>query len=106
MPLRLGLLLYPAFLFFALRTKKSAPGVLWKAGAVSAETAVRPEGFGISDPRAVADCVRSGVLIRVPGPDGLCFVDPAAYRRRRRRTIAVISVIGVFLAAFAVVMLR
>lgn len=103
MPFRIGLLLYPAFAFFALRSKKSPPDVFFKAGAVSPATAVRPEGIGVTDPRIFNDYVRSGLIVRLP--DGLCYLDEARYRRRRARGIAAIAVLGVLLAAFAVFML-
>lgn len=106
MPLRIGLLLYPAIAFLAMRGKKSPPQMLWHAGAVSPETAVRPEGIGVSDWRLVNDYVRDGVIVRVPGSEGLCYVDAGVYRRRRAWAWGVLAAIGVLLGAFAVFIWR
>jgi hypothetical protein len=107
MPLRIGLLLYPAIAFLAMRSRKSPPDVLWKAGAVSPETAVHPGGIGITDLRLVADYVKDGLIIRVPGAPGsegagLCYVNAAMYHRRRAWGWAVLAALGVALTAFAV----
>ena len=104
MPLRLGLLLYPAIAYLAMRARKSPPDVLWRIGAVSAQTAVRPAGVGIGDFQLLNDYVKQGLIIR--SPEGLYHVDAARYRRRRARTWVVLGLVGLGIALFGWLMLR
>ena len=88
-PYRIGLMAYPLFLLLTVRSNGSAAAKLRKAGAISAETARRPETVGVARSLGlVRDGVESGVLR--PTGDGRYFVDVPAYRRRRRRQIALL----------------
>ncbi|MBK7405717.1 MAG: hypothetical protein IPJ41_14140 [Phycisphaerales bacterium] len=101
MPFRVGLLLYPVFLLLTARTKNSAAAKFRSAGALSPETARRPESFDL--PRTlgvIQDGVRRGLLI--PVGDGRYYLDLGAHKRRRRFRL------GMYLAgtlAFALLVL-
>lgn len=98
MPYRIGLLAYPLFIFLTARQRNSAASKFLAAGAVSPETARRPESLAI--PRnlgLINDGVRTGVL--VPIGDGRFYVNVPAYRKRRAVVLAVFIGGSVVLAA-------
>lgn len=93
MPIRIGLLVYPVFLTLVAISKGGPVGRLMKAGAISPETARKPESLGVNDPRVVQSWADDGLLIAVG--DGRYYVNVAAYRGRKRLLIANFAMIGV-----------
>ncbi len=56
-------------------------------------------------PTSVADYVKSGLIVRVPGPEGLCYLNEARYLRRRVWGWVALGAIGAAMTAFAVFVL-
>ena len=92
MPLRLGLIAYPLLAAGYLASRTGPVAKFIKAGATSPEHARRPTSLGIERPSVLSDPVRSGTLQRLA--DGRYFVDLAIVRRRRRRVLLVLSLVG------------
>lgn len=89
MPLRFGVLAYPAFAFMMYFGRPSAAGVLKDAGAISPESARRPERLGVSQ-KALGRAVRKNLLVGLG--DGRFYLDQAAARRANRKAAGVLFV--------------
>jgi hypothetical protein len=99
MPLRIGILAYPAAVLVLLLLQSRGPvGKFLKAGAISPDTARKPRSLELTNREAVEAAVKSGVLVRLP--DGRIYVNLAVHRRRRAWLVGVVSaMIAGFLVA-------
>lgn len=82
MPIRLGLLVYPLFAFAVAMSQKGAASKFAEAGAVSLETARRPNSLGIMNLDSVRDAARKGILVSTG--DGRFYINQPVFRWRRR----------------------
>ena len=93
-PMQFLALLAPLGMIFAAWKMKGVARVYIEAGAISPETARRPEGLKIPrGPGQLTRGVRRGVLI--PLGDGRFYADVRVYRRRRVWTIFGVAALGV-----------
>jgi len=93
MPFPAGSMLYPLIPFAMILMKKGPVAKFYASGAISPETARRPQSI-----EAKGDLERAfetGMLIRLE--DGRCYVNVGQYRRRRRLWTSV------FIAALVVI---
>lgn len=88
MPLRIGLVAYPAFLIALQLARPSAVGAFEKARSYTPETSRRPASLQVPL-KAVRRAVRKGLL--VPVGDGRYYLNQSAVRRRDRRTMAIFA---------------
>ena len=89
----LGGLLLPLTMIIAWRKRPPGPvGALVKAGAVSADVALKPKTAGIVRPGDLDRFVRAGVVRTLD--DGRVWVDLAELRRRRIRITATVGAIA------------
>lgn len=88
MPMRLGVLAYPAFLIAIQLTKPSAVPAFEKAQAYSIETSRRPESLEIPR-KAVRKAVEKKLL--VPVGDGRYYLDQATVRKADQRSLMLMA---------------
>jgi hypothetical protein len=84
MPLRIGLVAYPAFLLAIHLAKPSAVAAFEKARAYSPETSRRPTSLRVPR-KAARRAIRKGLLI--PAGDGRYYWDRRAVRRSDRKAM-------------------
>jgi hypothetical protein len=99
----IGVITYPVMVYGLLRRQSGPVTKFLQAGAISPETARRPESLKMYADFLLRDAVRRGTL-KAMG-DGRYFVDVPVYRRRRRRLITALVAIGGMLAAAAAAVL-
>jgi len=99
----IGVITYPVMVYRLLRKQRGPVAKFLLAGAVSPETARRPESLKLYNNHLLRDAVKGGTLIALG--DGRYHVDVPAYRRRRRRLIIALVIVGAAIAAAALLVL-
>lgn len=89
-------LLYPVSIVVVALRQSGPVDSFVKAGAVSPDTARRPESLKVTNRALVIDAVKSGLLRSLH--DGRYYADQPRYLRRRRRTIIAFATIGAVFA--------
>lgn len=98
MSFKLGLVAIPIFIITMLRKNKSASGRFIAAGAVSPQTARRPDSVGVSPTLGlIQSAVKARVL--VPLGDGRFYAD---VRRHRIRQTLLALAFACLVGAFAI----
>jgi len=92
MPMRLGVLAYPAFVLMIQMTRPSAVPAFERVSAYDEATSRRPASLEVPH-KAVARAVRKGLL--VPVGDGRYYLDRDAVRRADRRNLTLMLASGV-----------
>jgi hypothetical protein len=85
-------LLYPVSIVVVALRQSGPVDSFVKSGAVSPETARRPESLKVTNRALVLDAVKSRRLLSLG--DGRYYADLPGYLRRRRRTIIAFSAVG------------
>lgn len=88
MPLRAGVLLYPAFLVAIHLSRPNAVAEFEKAQAFTPESARKPEGLRVPK-KAVTRAVKRRML--VPLGDGRYYIDRDSLRRSDRKSAALMA---------------
>lgn len=88
MPLRIGVLLYPAALVAIQLARPNAVVEFEKAEAFSPDSGRKPGGLGVPM-KAVSRAVRRGMLVATG--DGRYYIDRAALKRSDRITAALMT---------------
>ena len=98
MPFRtIGAVLFPLMILAMILKQKGPVERYLKAGAVSPETARRLTDLELREHYILPDAVKRGLLVETG--DGRYYVNVAAFRRRRRRIVALAIVAGLALGA-------
>ena len=105
MPMRLGVMAYPAALIImAISAKGGNVPRLVEARAFAPDTARRPESVGIKGgAQTLAGAVRKGIVI--DNGDGRFYVDMIAFRRRQKRMVSLFVTVAVLGAALVALLL-
>ncbi len=96
MPMRLGLLVYPAFAIAVAASRGGIVSKFARAGAFSPETARKPASLSIHDLEMVKSVAKRGML--VAASDGRYYVNRPRYERRRRYINAGLLCAGALIA--------
>jgi hypothetical protein len=100
MPMRIGLILYPLVPLILVGSQRGPISVFYRAGAISPETARRPQS--VKAKGELDRSIKRGLL--VPTGDGRYYVNVDAYRRRVRLSWAIGIALTLLFAAAAVVL--
>jgi hypothetical protein len=91
MPMRIGLLAYPAFFIVLQIAKPSAVPAFEAVNAYTPETSRRPQSLEVKQ-KALRKAVKKKLL--VPVGDGRYYLDRAAVKRRDRANLVLMGIVA------------
>ena len=102
MSLKLGAIVFPLFVLIMAAKQKGPVRKFLKAGAISPDTARKLASVELKGPYYISGALKKGVIVAVG--DGRYYLEVPVYRRRRRRLLTALALIGVAIVVCGLVL--